>query len=249
MGYRYVEDLLTTGVKQTGSLDTTKYSLPTVPSASQPTTTDGNGITVSHVLGAVRKAIVNFKAVALAVTDDGSTGSAYVKFLSFPASVVRIHGVVPNVAAAVTASWNPSTPVMSIGTTAAGANATLTTTEADVVRSTALTITSDAFTFAPDNTGALLALTDSSTGVASATGVLADATGTFSQSVTNANIATLAVAINALTAAIQGMVTYNGTDTAKDLYLNFACNADPSTGKTITLTGTIEITYSLLGDN
>lgn len=196
--------------------------------------------------------LITFSDLELAVTDNGANGSASVKLLDVASGVFKVRGVVGNVTGAVTAGWNPTTPVMALGTAAAGADGTLTGTEADVVQSTALTVASDAFAFAPDNTGGVVGLTDSTGGTVSATSTLAavgatnggDVSGTI-----NNNLATLAAKVDALRTRNAGAYTLNATASAQAVHLNFACASDPSSGKTITLSGSIRITFEQLGDN
>lgn len=62
--------------------------------------------------------------------------------------------------------------------------------------------------------------------------------------------ATINVAGAAATAALAASAQFDGTATAKDLYLNFAVptDGDLDADATITLTGVVEVTWILLGD-
>lgn len=232
--------------------DAALLSLATVPALASngtvnTTSSSATAISFKQVPGPVNKLVITLSTLVLDVTDDGSTGHAAVQLVDFPPTAMLILGVSSNVTGGVTTSWAPTTPVMSLGSAVSGTNATLTGTEADVVPSTSLTIASNAFTFAVDNPLINAALTDSSGGTASDT--IASISTAYAQSEVRNAVASLAAKVNVLMNVIGGAVAYNGTDTAKDLYLNFACNSDPSTSKQVTLNGTITITWISFGDN
>jgi hypothetical protein len=242
-----------------------RYGL--TPGAAQSTTSDyplttknigaaATSVTaVERGNGIIHQTVLTFAAKSIAVTDAGSTGHASLKIYDFPEGMIRINGVLPSLAIATTAAWAPTTPVVSLGTAAAGAGATLLTTEQNVVPSTAITITDGASTLAAvtGSVTAISLLVDSSAGTASDTAVAALADGsTYANDIAalRNNLATLAAKINQILAgtSTEKSIVLNGTGTAADLYFNFACNSDPSTSKTLELTGTITINWEFLGD-
>lgn len=163
--------------------------------------TDAGVSVVDYNAGGIHRTVVTLTAVAMAaLKGTGSTGYGKTKLFTFPEGAVDILGVSVCLTAAVTADWAPTTPVASLGTTGAAAdNATLTTTEVDVMASTALTI-----------------------------------------------------AANATALKVLGPATlrpvFDGSATAKDLYLNFACNSDPSVPKGFVWTGKVYVLWGYLGD-
>ena len=168
--------------------------------AEAPTVGTASGLTlVDYSIGAIHKSVITLTALSQAVTDNGSTGSVGTKLITFPEGAVSFLGIACNLTAATTAAWAPTTPVASIGTATAAADATLTSTEADLIPSTALTIFDGATTFKVLGTAATRPV-------------------------------------------------FDGSTTPKELYLNFACNSDPSTGKTVVWTGFVQVLWAFLGD-
>jgi hypothetical protein len=67
---------------------------------------------------------------------------------------------------------------------------------------------------------------------------------------TSVTLAASAGSLKAETTATEGAVTLDGTDTAADLFLNMAVSAsDASANSTVTVSGSIRITWVQLGDN
>jgi hypothetical protein len=63
-------------------------------------------------------------------------------------------------------------------------------------------------------------------------------------------LAASAGSLKAETTATEGAVTLDGTDTAADLFLNMAVSAtDATANSTVTVSGSIRITWVQLGDN
>jgi hypothetical protein len=109
--------------------------------------TAGTGVTVTdYYSGSIHRTVCQMTARAMAIAKGtGSTGYGSQLLFTAPLGAIAILGVSTVLTAAVTASWNPTTPVAGIGTTAAAVdNATLTTTEVDILASTSLTVSADA---------------------------------------------------------------------------------------------------------
>lgn len=224
-----------------------KITMPVL--TSQTCYSAGRASLVTTGAGKKRTLRFTFESLVLAVQDDGSTGRAFIQLADLPAGQVRVTGFKSDMDVAFTASWAPTTPVGSVGTVAAAAGATLLTTEANICGSTTLTISSDVAPFDVDNPSRITALTDNSGGTASDT--IAAQTGSYVEATQENTVASLAGKINEVIAAIQGFGAgiLDGDSTAIDIFLNFACNSDPSTGKTLTYTGWMEIDLELLSDN
>lgn len=182
----------------------------------------------------------------ISLTDDGSTGRGSIKFLTFPQGVVRIYRVFPSLTLTVSGSFTVTSPVASIGSAAAGNNATLTSTEADFVASTAITLTSRSGPFTAEDLQAIVSLTDSSGGSAGAT--LTAVPSTYDQAITRNAIASLAAKINSVLTnfANTRIITWDGSSSALDLYLNFAHNSDPGSSATVTVSGYIDVAYQYM---
>ncbi len=181
-------------------------------------------------------------------TTNGNHGSA--KLLDFPVGLIKIVGTTASLALLNNDTGIDSDAVgaISIGTTAvANDNATLTTTEADILASNAFTLVSNAASVAAKSSANITALTDSSGGTASDT--LAAITGSYVEATIENTVASLAAKINALIAQSSGEIVLSGESTAKDAYLNIAvAAADADAAGVIYVTGTIVITYVNLGD-
>ena len=76
----------------------------------------------------------------LPVTDDGSSGSGFLKLITFPKGVITLTKVFPYIPVVLSAAtaWTPTTAVMSVGSAAAATDASLTSTEQDIVPATSL---------------------------------------------------------------------------------------------------------------
>lgn len=76
----------------------------------------------------------------LPITDDGSTGSGFLKLISFPKGVITLTRVFPYIPTLFSAAsaWTPTTAVMAVGSAAAATDASLTSTEQDIVPATTL---------------------------------------------------------------------------------------------------------------
>lgn len=109
----------------------------------------GTGVTaVETGTGAVHKTVLTLAALSIAVTDNGSAGGqGSQKIYDFPEGVIQLLGASYNltVTAVSTGIAAGAALVGSLGSVAAGAgNATLTSTEADMIASTAGTLTASA---------------------------------------------------------------------------------------------------------
>lgn len=197
------------------------------------------------------KTTLVFTAYSLTMTDQGAAGSqGSLKLYDFPEGVIRILGAVVNltIARVGTALTTTSAIVGALGTAAAGTgNATLLTTEADIISSTTCTLTAGAGTFVAINAAPITVLTDNTGGSISNT--LAAQTGSYVQATIQNSITSLAAKINELIAVADRGTTFDGTGTAKDLYLNFATPDAGSTGDdALTVTGTIQWLWANYGD-
>lgn len=203
--------------------------------------------------GAVRQTLFTFTGVQVAMTDQTTAGSqGNYKFYDFPEGAIIVHSAVTNLTLARlgTALTATSAVVAAIGTVAAATdNATLLTTEANVIPSTACTLSSGAGTFAAISSRSITALTDSSGGTAADT--IAAIGGTYSQAEVRNAVASLAAKINTLIDAVgvNAPRLIDGTATASDLYLNFATPDAGSTGNdSLVVNGTILVTWTIAGD-
>jgi len=158
---------------------------------------------VHETPGTIRTVLTLTKPV-ITMTDAGAAGChGSVKLYDFPACNLLLLGATCDLTVLAGAGGITDTAavVASVGTTAVStADATLTATEADIIPSTAATLTAGA--------GAAKGKT--------------------------------------LTA---GVVVFDGTSTAKDAYLNFAVpDAGSTASDTLTVSGTITLVWSNLGD-
>ncbi len=77
----------------------------------------------------------------LPITDDGSTGSGTMPLIVFPKGVITINKVftyVPTLFSINSAAWTCTTGIVSLGSAAAGTDATLTSTEQDILPASTL---------------------------------------------------------------------------------------------------------------
>jgi hypothetical protein len=95
----------------------------------------------------MRQTLLVFNSTVLTLTDNGANGSGSIQLLDFPKGNINLFNVVGNLTYTLAAFVNAGL-VSSIGTATAAADATLTSTEADVIASTATAMNVTA-TFAP----------------------------------------------------------------------------------------------------
>lgn len=162
----------------------------------------GTGVAVSEGLRLTKRSTFTFTNVAVAIVDHTTNGAqGSLKIYDLPEGLISFSGAVMNltIARVGTAIAAGAAVVASLGSATAGiGDATLTTTEADYIPSTAATLTA---------------------GTGPAKG-------------------------KATTPAL-----FDGTATAKDVYLNFAIpDADCSGNDTLTVNGTIDFDWRNLGD-
>lgn len=127
--------------------------------ANRKGTPNGTGVTVKEGNG---RTIITLTNVAVATTDATTSGAGGgLKIYDFPEGLLDYRGAVANVtitaAAGITAT---AAVVAALGTAAAAADATLTSTEADLLPSTATPLTASAGTFAAVSTTSQSALLD-----------------------------------------------------------------------------------------
>lgn len=223
-----------------------------------PNASASTGLKVEHSgVGALRVTRVVFTNHVLATTDAGANGAhASVKLFDWPEALVRNCGVgySLSIEGGGTASGldDDAEVVLSVGTTeVADTNATLTTTEADLVPSVAATLVAGVDSVTGYSTGSqIVALTDSSGGTASDT--LAAITGSYVEATIENTVASLAAKINELVAKANASqaTLMDGTGTAKSAYLNFAVPAADhgAVADTITVNGEIVFVWINQGD-
>ena len=245
----------------------TNYALATLPSGFAGELFHGAPGFVRHArldLGLYNSKTDSRTFPTISVTDDGATGHGSLEILDLPRGVIHIWGAKVNIPFSIAGNWTITSPVMSIGTVAAAADATLTATEADIIGSTALTVTGSnpgtgTFSALAVRLGGLPSLTDNTGGTASATlaaitAPAANATTSLTADMTAVKnaIAQFAKMDNAtpLPAFYDGSTT---SGAAKKLFLNFAVNSDPTGAEIITLgnsttRGSVDLFYSWLFD-
>jgi hypothetical protein len=175
------------------------------------------------------------------------------KFYDLPQGSVLIQGYNVNLTTLAGSGGITDTAavVLSVGTVTAGTdNATLLSTEADVVPSTVGTLAAGAGTFAATSVSAYVALTDSSGG-ATSDSTLASIAATPTQAQVANAIAQLNNRINFLADRINLRQRLVGSaTTAADLFLNIAVpDAGSTANDTITLNGVLEFHWVNLGSN
>jgi hypothetical protein len=194
-------------------------------------------------VGQLRTAKVTFTNYSLAITDATTAGAhGSLKLFDFPQARVRLVGIGYDLDMTAGSGGISDTAalVWSIGTAAVGTNnATLLTTEADIVASVAATLVGGTKTSTGTTSGNTIAvLTDSSGGTASDT--LAVITGSYVETTIENTVASLAAKINALIPLVNGVL--DGTSAAKSAYLNVAvpdAGVTDDVDDTLTITGTI----------
>lgn len=165
----------------------------------------GSGVAATERAGIVQKTVIALTAASVPVTDStggSNTGGGGLKIYDFPEGNLFVLGATMSLSVTAGAGGITDTAQMvaALGTAAAGTDGTLSSTEADIIPSSAATLTG----------GANAAVTGKST----ATPV------------------------------------FDGTATAKDLYLNFAVpDAGMGSGDdTVSVTGTVVVHWVNLGD-
>jgi hypothetical protein len=176
-------------------------------SGSVPAASGTAGVTAadSNIGGGLHQTVFTFTDVDVVTTDAGAAGThGSIQLLDLPAGLIEYIGATSNLAIVSDATGLDvdAELVASVGTvTTATDNATLTTTEADLIPSTVCTLTASVGAMAGKSTATEKALHD-------------------------------------------------GTATAIEAFLNFAAPDADSTGNdTITVNGTVTLTWINLGDN
>lgn len=223
-----------------------------------PNASAATGLKVEHSgVGALRVTRVVFTNHVVATTDAGSNGAhGSIKLFDWPEALVRNCGTGYSLAieggAAASGLSATAAVVLGVGTAAvSNGNATLTTTEADLVPSVAATLVSSEASVSGYSTGAqIVALTDNSGGTASDT--IPAQTGSYVEATQETTVASLAGKINELVAKVNASqaTLMDGTGTAKSAYLNFAVPAADhgATADTITVNGEILFVWINQGD-
>ncbi len=161
------------------------------------------GVTVTENVGAINRSTIPLSSVSVTMTDATTSGchGSYQAY-TFPAGLILVLGVVTDLTLLAGAGGiaDGAALVASVGSATVGTNnATLTTTEADMVPSTACTLSSGAGTFKGESTAVCF---------------------------------------------------IDGTGTAGKVYVNLAVpDADSSASDTITVSGSIVVSWVALGDN
>lgn len=194
------------------------------------------------------------------ITDDGSTGHGGLKLLNFPKGIVTMHGCFPNLPIQIGVAggnWTMTSGVMAIGSATAAADATLTSTEADIFDSTTLNVLTYSSNapqigaaisgsktsavlgiFTANTPSAITALLDNSGGTSHTTIATIGVAGTIPAGIaTQDAIAALAAQIELIRKKIDGSKStrFDGTGTALSCFLNFAVNSDPTATQAIKL--------------
>lgn len=129
------------------------YSAP----GTVPTATIAAGVGHSDTSPGLNKTILTLTNVSVATTDAGASG-AYggLEIYDFPLGVISFLGATTNLTLARVGTGLTTTAaiVAAVGSATAGADATLTSTEADYIASTACTFTAGASAFAGISTAA-----------------------------------------------------------------------------------------------
>lgn len=159
------------------------------------------GVSVKHYGdGIYRTAVFTFTNASISWVDNaGSGGYAALQLGDWPLGLLDVRGALVNFTAVNGGAGIGASGTLkySLGTAAEATGDTLDSTQADLLASTSIALSSSAGTS---------------------------------------------------TAATTAGVISNGSVTAKDLYLNFGASAGDSTANgTLTVTGTIDITYGILG--
>lgn len=108
------------------------------------------GVATQEMVGGLRQTVFTLTNVAVAVTDNGvNGGNGPLKLYDFPVGLVQITGASTDLTMTADGGLTATSAVVASLGTAAAANtdATLTSTEADIIPSTACTLSSSAGTF------------------------------------------------------------------------------------------------------
>jgi len=206
-------------------------------------------------LGVTYRLRYTLTSVGIAMTDNGANGgNGSLKLGTFPQGFVRVQAAIPNLTLAGGSGLTATSAIVAaLGTTAASnANATLTTTEADILPSTACTLSSSAGTFNTETAINAITVLDVSA-VGTANNTLQDCTASYSETAVENNFADVGAKINEILAVMNLDVpgkAFDGTTTAKEIYLNFATpDAGITATTTLTVSGTIDLVVTVFGDN
>lgn len=222
---------------------------------------DVDGLTTEDKTKQIQHQRLTFDEMSVAMVDAGAAGShGSQKLLDLPAGLIEIVGCIVNLTTEKVGAGITDTAALvgAIGTAAVSDdNATLLTTEADIHPSIAGTLVGGEGTLAgkvlPTLASVLGAavLTDNTAGTAdNILQALADGV-TYANDVAaiRNNFADLAAKVNAILAATSVRRLYDGTVTAKDVFLNLAI---PDAGSTadaeILVSGTIDLLWVNHGD-
>lgn len=129
-------------------------------------TKNGTGVTVKELSGGMKKTVLTFANVSIPITD-ATTNGAYgsLKIYDFPEGNLMYAGGTTNLTIARVGTNITTTAAIvgSVGTVAATADATLTSTEADLIPSSTGTLTAGAGTLKGKSVTANLAILDGTT--------------------------------------------------------------------------------------
>lgn len=257
-------DLLFNHLSQQTGGDDVPVAFRAMGVAGAPGAIAGSGIVArEETFGNLHFTRLTLASRSVTMTDEaGVVAYGGTKLYDFPVGVIQIEGVsisltVTKSGAGINADFDGD---WSVGTATASNNATLTGTEADIIASTANTqASSGSFTIAKSAMQTITAITDNGGG-ATADGTIGAITLTepanlAAQTVINNQLADaikeLSTKLNELIAGVVGTYSrsFDGTSTAKDLYLNFIIDdADQDGGGALLLTGTVDISWRNLGD-
>jgi len=110
----------------------------------------GTGVVATNSYGVVQQTLLTLTAASVPTTDNGAAGAnGTLEIFDFPEGLVHIFGAVANLTTAKVSTGLATTAalVWSLGTATSAADATLTSTEADIIPSTAGTLTAGVGTF------------------------------------------------------------------------------------------------------
>lgn len=215
-----------------------------------PNSSAGSGFKIEYSgVGQLRLAKVTFTDYSLTITDATTNGAhGSLKLFDFPQTLVKFAGIGYDLTMTAGSGGIGDTAAMvwSLGTAAVATdNATLTSTEADIIPSVASTLVGGTKTSTGVSAAAgIVTLTDSSGGTASDT--IADVPSSYTEATLANQLASLTAKVNALIGITGGVL--NGTSAAKSVYLNVAgAAADVSADDTLTLNGTFLFAWFNLG--
>lgn len=143
-----------TGIQPDGLNTTAIYGSASIATVSAAHYGIGNGLT---------RTVLTLTAVPVTITDNGANGSGGVKIYDFPECIFVSIAASANCTVAY-GSVTDANVIASLGSVVAAADATLTSTEANIIPSTSAATTAGAGTFAGDST-AVTVLNGTSTAV------------------------------------------------------------------------------------